>query len=86
MWGECVSNCAANSVYSPNNSSVVSDTGISDFEDLHPPNKTTHLKVGPYSNTTAECHFRGVMATGRVTCTNNGGYEHAHGCLYILFV
>ena len=66
---------ATDNVHSPNKSSVVSD--ILRCEELAPPKMTTTLKVCPYPNTTAECHFRGVMATGRVTCENNGRYEYA---------
>ena len=73
-------------VHSPNNSSVVSDILC---EELSPPNKTTTLKVGPYPNTTAECRFRGAMATGRVTCMNSEGHMHSissYSCILILHV
>ena len=66
MCSDCVNSSAANNVYSPNISSVVSDNRPR--EELVPPNKTISLKVGPYPNRTAECLHRGVIATGRLTC------------------
>lgn len=66
VCNESVDNSLANNILSPRNSNVVSD--IARVVVFAPPNKATTLKFGPQSNTTPECPYRGVMATGTVTC------------------
>ena len=48
----CVEGLVADTMHSPNNSSVVSEIGS--CEQMAPPNKTTTLKFGPMPNAMAE--------------------------------
>lgn len=74
MYEDCVDEFAKDTVHLPKNSSVVSDISSPPQPNLFPP-KTTTLKLVPLPNTTAEWPCRCVIATGRVTCKNSGGWD-----------